>query len=195
MQADSQSSDTDIIRRILEGDLNAFEQVMARYGDYVLNTVRKHVPQNEVDEITQDVFIRVFQSLPSYRGKSEFKYWISAIARRACADFWRKAYKSKEIPLSTLSERHRNWLENTIADDSDETFRKAGSRKEARELLDWALARLSPEDRMVLELVHLEGLSGKEAARQLGWSVSNVKVRAHRSRKKLKKIISKVMDE
>jgi len=195
MQTDSQLNDAEIIHQILDGDVDAFELLMTRYGDYVLNIARKHVPQGEIEEIAQDVFIRVFRSLPSYRGESEFKYWLSAISRRACADYWRKAYKSKEIPLSTLNERHRNWLENTITDESDQTFQSAGSRQEARELLDWALSQLPPEDRMVLELVHLEGLSGKEAARQLGWSVSNVKVRAHRSRKKMKKMLSRMISE
>jgi RNA polymerase sigma-70 factor (ECF subfamily) len=57
-------------------------------------------------------------------------------------------------------------------------------------LLDWALAKLSPEDRMVIELVYLEELSVKEAADLLGWSAANVKVRSFRSRKKLHSLIS-----
>jgi RNA polymerase sigma-70 factor (ECF subfamily) len=56
--------------------------------------------------------------------------------------------------------------------------------------LDWALDRLSAEDRMVLELVYLEGLSVKETAELLGWSVANVKVRSHRSRKKVEKLLT-----
>jgi RNA polymerase sigma-70 factor, ECF subfamily len=60
-------------------------------------------------------------------------------------------------------------------------------------MLDWAMDRLSPEDRMVVELIYLEGLSGKEAADLLGWSVANVKVRAFRSRNKLRKLLSETI--
>ena len=56
--------------------------------------------------------------------------------------------------------------------------------------MDWALDQLTAKDRMVLELVYLEGLSGKEAAGLLGWSVANVKARSFRSRKKLQKLLA-----
>ncbi len=61
-----------------------------------------------------------------------------------------------------------------------------------QEVLEWALGKLSAEDRMVLELVYLEGLSCKEAAKQLGWTLANVKVRSFRSRNKLKKLLLKL---
>lgn len=68
-------------------------------------------------------------------------------------------------------------------------FREEGLKKEASELLEWALSKLAPEDRMVIELVYLEGYSGREAANLLGWSVSNVKVRSFRLKRKLKSIL------
>jgi len=92
--------------------------------------------------------------------------------------------------MSSLTEKHQEWLENVISDTSDRAFGEHGSRKEAREVLDWALAKLSAEDRMVLELVYLEGLTVKEAAEMLGWTTANVKVRSFRSRRKLKKLLS-----
>ncbi|NIO03758.1 MAG: sigma-70 family RNA polymerase sigma factor [Proteobacteria bacterium] len=73
---------------------------------------------------------------------------------------------------------------------SRQSFDDKDSQKKARELLDWALDRLSPEDRLVLELVYLEGLSGREAADLLGWSVANVKVRSLRARSKLPNLLA-----
>ncbi|MBW2599066.1 MAG: hypothetical protein JRC60_02990 [Deltaproteobacteria bacterium] len=70
--------------------------------------------------------------------------------------------------MSSLTQQHQEWLENVMSDRSDRAFSKHGSVKEAREVLDWALAKLSAEDRMVLELVYLEGLTTKEAAKMLG---------------------------
>jgi RNA polymerase sigma-70 factor (ECF subfamily) len=127
--------------------------------------------------------------LPSFKGESGFRQWLSSIAVRTRYDFWRKTYRSREVPMSVLTEKHQNWLEEVITEQSEQAINEKGSQNEARELLDWALRRLSAEDRMVMELVYLEGLSGKEAADFLGWSVSNVKVRCFRSRKKLEKIL------
>ncbi len=183
------SSDTEIVRRVLNGDVNAFESLLIRYKDTVLKIVKKHVPYNDVEETIQNVFLRTYQSLPSFKGESGFRQWLSSIAVRTCYDFWRKTYRSREVSMSVLTEKHQNWLEEVITEQSEQAINEKGSQNEARELLDWALRRLSAEDRMVMELVYLEGLSGKEAADLLGWSISNVKVRCFRSRKKLEKIL------
>ena len=189
------SSDTDIVRRVLTGDVNAFESLLTRYNDTVLKIVKKHVPYNDVEETIQNVFLRAFQSLPNFKGKSGFRHWLSSIAVRTCYDFWRKTYRSREVPMSVLTEKHQNWLEEVIAEQSEHSINEKGSQNEARELLDWALGRLSAEDRMVMELVYLEGLSGKEAADLLGWSIANIKVRCFRSRKKLEKILTAVRQQ
>jgi RNA polymerase sigma-70 factor (ECF subfamily) len=183
------SSDTEIVRRVLNGDVNAFESLLIRYKDTVLKIVKKHVPHDDVEETIQNVFLRTYQSLSSFRGESGFRQWLSSIAVRTCYDFWRKTYRSREVPMSVLTEKHQNWLEQVITEQSEQAINEKGSQNEARELLDWALGRLSAEDRMVMELVYLEELSGKEAADLLGWSVANVKVRCFRSRKKLEKIL------
>jgi RNA polymerase sigma-70 factor (ECF subfamily) len=186
----SKPSDAEIIRRIIEGEVNAFEFLLVRYKDHVFDVVKKHVPYNEVEETAQDVFVRAYQSLATFKERSSFKQWLSTIAVRACYDFWRKRYRSRELPMSSLAEEHREWLEKVVSNRSGESFDDKDSRKKARELLDWALDRLSPEDRMVLELVYLEGLSGREAADLLGWSVANVKVRSLRARRKLRNLLA-----
>ncbi|HVN24002.1 MAG TPA: RNA polymerase sigma factor [Syntrophorhabdales bacterium] len=188
---DSRSPDDDelIIRQVVAGNVNAFESLMKRYQHIVLAIVKKHVPYDEIEETMQDVFVRSFQSLPTFKGKS-FGHWLSVIAVRTCYDFWREHYKSRELPMSSLTEEHEAWLNAALYDNSSRSFNEAGLQKEAREVLDWALDRLSAEDRMVLELVYLEGHSLKEAAILLGWSTANVKVRLFRSRKKLRALLT-----
>jgi RNA polymerase sigma-70 factor (ECF subfamily) len=183
-------SDAEIIRRIIDGDVNSFEYLLKKYRDHVLRIIKSHIPYHEVEEMAQEVFVRAYQALPGFKQEGSFRQWLSAIAVRTCYDFWRKRYRSREIPMSDLSEKHRDWLENTLSYQSDQSFRERGRQKEAREVLDWALSKLSPRDRMALELVYLEGLSVKEAADLLQWSVANVKVRSFRSRKKLEKVLS-----
>ena len=184
-------SDAEIIRQVIDGDVNAFESLLTRYKESVLRIVKKHVPYNEVEDVAQDSFIRVFEALASFKGKGEFKQWLYAITLRTCYDYWRKAYRSKEISMNSLTERHQDWLEEVISERSESELHEKGLQKEAGELLDWALAKLSAEDRMVVELIYLEGLTGKEVADLLGWGLSNVKVRAFRSRKKLEKLLIK----
>ncbi|UCB48793.1 MAG: RNA polymerase sigma factor [Deltaproteobacteria bacterium] len=183
-------TDAEIVSKVLDGSVSAFESLLIRYKDVVLKIIKKRVPYDDVEETTQEVFVRVYQSLSTYKGKSDFKQWLSSITVRTCYDYWRKAYRSREVPMSSLTEKHQRWLEEVISDESEHSLEERGSQKEARELLDWALGKLSAEDRTVLELVYLEGLSGKEAADALGWSVANVKVRSFRSRRKLKKLLA-----
>lgn len=186
-------SDTEIVRKVLEGNVNSFESLMVRYKDLVLRIVKKHVPYSEIEEMAQETFIRAYQSLSGFKGKGDFKQWLSSIAVRTCYDYWRKVYRNKELSMSSLTERHQKWLEEVISDQQDTPFQENDIQKEATELLDWAMEKLTPEDRMVLELVYLEGLSGKEAADLLGWSVANIKVRAFRSRNKLKKLLKETI--
>jgi RNA polymerase sigma-70 factor, ECF subfamily len=187
------SRDSDIIRRILRGETEAFGLLLDRYKGLALTIIKRRIPLKDVEDILQEVFVKAYQSLPGFDPETHFKKWLSVIVVRTCCDYWRKAYRTRESPMSALSERHREWLASVLSSKSpssgDET-----ARQEAREVMDWALGQLPPGDRMVMEMVYLEGRTGKEAAQLLGWSRANVKVRAFRSRKKLKKLLSGLME-
>jgi RNA polymerase sigma-70 factor (ECF subfamily) len=186
----TEAKDAEVVRQVIDGDVNAFESLLRKYENHVLTIVKRHVPYYEIEETAQEVFVRAYQALPNFEKTGGFKQWLSTIAVRTCYDFWRKRYRSRELPMSDLSDNHRDWLGNTLSNQSDQSFRERGRQKEARELLDWALSKLAPKDRMALELVYLEGLPLKEAADLLHWSVANVKVRSFRSRKKLEKVLA-----
>jgi RNA polymerase sigma-70 factor (ECF subfamily) len=183
------TEDRDIVQRVLAGEVEAFAPLMERYQNYVLAIVNRHAPTDQVEELSQEVFIKAFQSLAGWRQAGHFRAWLSVIAVRTCYDYWRKHYRSREVPMSALSEAHREWLDRVLTDASETSWQEMTRRREAREILDWALDQLSAADRMVLELVHLEGQSVKAAARQLGWTVANVKVRAFRARRKINKLL------
>ena len=189
--ADGDDDDQRIVQRILAGEVDAFAILMTRYQNYVLTIVKRHAPHDQVEELAQEVFLKAFQSLAGWRGTGRFQSWLSAIAVRTCYDFWRQRYRAREMPLSALSEAHRDWLERALADASEKSWQAVTRQREAREILDWALAHLSAADRMVLELVYLEERPVKEAAHLLGWTVANVKVRAFRARRKINKLLLK----
>ena len=184
-------SDEEIVRQVVSGNANAFEQLVRRYQNHILTIIKKHLPHEYVLDTAQDVFLRVYQSLVTFKGESDFGHWLATIAVRTCYDFWRKHSRFREYPMSHFTEKHQVWLEEALSDNSSQSFDESASQKEAKEILDWALDRLSAQDRMVLELVYLEGYSVKEAARLLGWTSANVKVRSFRSRKRLYNLLSK----
>jgi|SRR6056297_253953 len=186
----AEPTDRDVVRRVLAGDINAFEVLVARYQAYVFSIVGRHVPTQNVEDVAHDVFVRAYRSLPKYQQKSGVSQWLRGIAVRTCADFWRERYRRREVPMSRLGGNQREWLENMLAHDSVAAYHKAGRQQEARQILNWALGRLSAQERMVLELVHLEGYSVKEAAGLLGCSAANVKIRAFRARKKIQKLLA-----
>ncbi len=188
-----ETSDADIIRRVVGGDVNAFEALVQRHAQRVNTIVKKHVPYADAAETAQDVFVRAYLALASFGGRSEFSHWLSSIAVKTCHDYWRRVYRSREVPLSALTDNHRRWLEQVMSAETVGQSAAAGTQDEARELLDRALEKLAAADRMVLELVYLEGLALKEVAALTGWSLANVKVRAFRSRARLKNILGDVL--
>ena len=181
------SEDSGYIERIINGEKDAFSHIIKKYKMYVFKIINRHVPYAEAEEVAHEAFIRIYESLAQFRGPQGFRQWMAAIATRTCYDYWRRAYRSKEVAMGSLTDEHREWLERAASEQvsGEDIARQA----EAREVLEYALSRLSAEDRMVLELIYLEGLSVREAAGLLGWSMANVKIRAFRSRKKLHKLL------
>jgi RNA polymerase sigma-70 factor, ECF subfamily len=190
----SEPDDQEIIHRVVSGEVDAFEVLLRRYRSLVFGIVVRHVPHGSVEDVAQDVFVRVYQSLAGFSARSPFRNWLATIAVRSCCDFWRNRERSREVPLSTLTEDHQTWLDGVLACRSREAFLEQTDREEGKEVLHHALERISAEDRMVLSLVHLQGLPVKEAAELMGWSVVKTKVRAHRARREMRKIIAELME-
>jgi RNA polymerase sigma-70 factor (ECF subfamily) len=181
------ADELEIIHRVLDGEIDLFAELITRYQQHVARIVARHVPRDRVAEVAHDVFVGAYRSLARFSGRVPFEHWLSAIAVRTSYEFWR-GVRREELPVSALSLEHQRWIERVLAADSDDRFREQTRQREATELLQWALGRLSAENRLVLTLVHLEGHPVREAANLLGWSVVNVKVRAHRARQALRKL-------
>ena len=188
----SVASDEDIIRRVLAGEVEVFVELITRYRQHVGRIVAGHVSGDMVEEVAHDVFVRAYTSLSTYSFRMPFAHWLSRIAVRSCYDAWRSKSGRRETPFSALGnqpQEWQGWMDEVLSTESTERFEELTRRREAKELLHWALSQVSAENRIVLTLVHLEGHSVREAAEMLGWSVVNVKVRAHRARQQLRKIL------
>jgi len=188
-------ADEAVIAKVLEGHVNVFEVLLERYGGYVFSIVSRHVPRDRVEEVAHEAFVKAYQSLPGIKSPSAFKSWLAKIASRSCYEFWRERRRKPEDSITALSGDRQEWLDALLASRSHEDFRRECRRREAREVLELALQQLCPEDRMVVACIHLEGMSVKETASLLGWSAVTVKVRAHRSRKRLRRFIETLLPQ
>jgi RNA polymerase sigma-70 factor (ECF subfamily) len=146
----------------------------------------------DVAEVAHDAFVKAYKSLGAFKGTGAFKHWLAKIAVRCCQDFWRDHYHRNEILVSPLPDDCRNWIDLVVSDQSQEP--EVG-RLEARDLLQWALGQLSPTERTVLTLTHLDEYPMAEAAKLMGWSTVRTKVQSHRARKKLRKILAQALPQ
>ena len=183
--------DYKIIQNILGGSKDDFEKLVAKYESKVFAMAGRRIPQNDVADVAQEAFCRIYRGLANYVPRQPFENWLSIITLRSCYDFWRRKSRIQEFTAPDFDyDKHYEWLEKISIDMSFEAFSKISRANEAKELLDWALAKLPPDDRTLIEMVHLDEYSFKEAAEVLDWKLSKTKVRALRARKKLKTLIS-----
>lgn len=187
----AQPDETAIIARILDGEVNAYEELMRRHESYVTRIVAAHVPDENVPEVVHEAFIRAYRSLAGYSPTAPFKNWLTTIALRSCHDFWRTIYRRKEAPVSTISDDGQRFIETALATESREEFERMARQTEARQVLNLVLGRLKPLDRMIITLTYLEERTVRETAEMLGISVPNAKVRAFRAKRKLKNFLKR----
>jgi RNA polymerase sigma-70 factor (ECF subfamily) len=178
-------TDERLIEAVRSGDDEAFAELVRRYKRKVLVTASRFVlDRYELDDLSQDIFMKVYQNIGKFRGDAPFEHWLMRIAVHACYDMLRGRRRERaNVPLDDVDFA----LGGPVVLDSLTAL-------QARDVLNKALAGLKPEERLVITLIELQELSVKEVARLTGWSESNVKVRAFRARQLLKKMIG-VKDE
>ena len=131
----------------------------------------------DFDDLSQEICLRLWKSLPALRDPQAFLDWFKALAVRTCYDWLRRRRRRQdlEVPITGLE-----FLPAVAAtEDADR----------AAEIVHAALARLKPDERLVLTLQELEDHSIAEISMLTGWSEGNVKVRAHRARAALRQIL------
>jgi len=181
-----------LIAAVLNGDVASFEPLVKKYQPRVFATARRYARrESEVEDIVQEVFLKAFQKLRSFRGDAPFEHWLMRLAVRTCYDFLRAHQRNRELSLSDISDEEGDWLERFAANPSDAAENAAA----ARELVERVLAQLSPAARLVLTLLEIEDRSLKEIAALTGWSVPVVKIRAFRARAEMRKCLEKIARE
>jgi len=178
----SEPSDESVIHDILAGNTEAFVQLVRRYKRKVFGlSVRFARDADDLEDICQDVFIKVYENLGKFRADAPFEHWLSRITIRTCYDALRRRKKEKgNVRLESI---HYFLEDNSIG--------ISQAAEEALNLIESGLTRLRPDERLVITLLELEEKTIKEISEMTGWSQANVKVRAFRARKKLKLLLEK----
>ncbi len=191
VQQPAVASDESLVDAVRRGDDAAFEVIFERHRRRIARMVARFVKRPErLEEILQEVFIKAYFALDSYRPEkgASFSAWLSTVAINSCYDELRRVRRRPESSISDINSEEVLWLASQLRSQSSQS--NIESAAIARDLANKLLARLSPEDRMVLTLLDAEELTVAEIATVLQWKVSKVKVRAHRARHALRKVLS-----
>lgn len=167
------------VARAQAGDEDAFLHLAITYRPRVWSTASRYARSRpELEDLVQDLFLKIWKGLPSYRADSPFENWVMTVTVRGCYDFLRKHRRRRETETLVDPQESR--------ETPDENRERDRRRRDAWETVQLLLEHLDAKDRMVITLLDLEEQGVRETARLTGWSESNVKVRAHRARKKMK---------
>jgi RNA polymerase sigma-70 factor (ECF subfamily) len=185
-------ADAELAARAREGDDDAFEELFHRHKRRVALIASRFFRRREqVEEVVQESFAKAFFALAEFANgrDASFAAWLARIAFNTSYDELRRQKRRPEGALEELTEEEAATL--------NERLRGAGSDAEgqavSRDLAAKLLARLSPEDRLVLVMLDVEGLSVAEIASLMSWSGSKVKVRAHRARAHLRRVLERFL--
>jgi RNA polymerase sigma-70 factor (ECF subfamily) len=180
-EAPAETPDATLVRATLAGEEDAFRELITRHKARVFGTCARFARDGQqLDDLSQEVFLRAWRKLRSFRGDAPFEHWLARLTVTTCYDFLRRERRHRE-PLA---------LDEMTVEMRDHTVDSAISAGRARELLAWAMRRMSADERLILTLLEIEERSVREISKLTGWSESNVKVRAFRARARLKTIIT-----
>lgn len=173
------------VARAARGDEDAFVHLAASYRPRIWATASRFARSRpELEDLVQDLLVKLWRGLPGYRSDAPFEHWVMTVTVRGCYDFLRSNRRRRE------SETLVDPIERR--EDHDPRDERARSRREAWETVRLLLDRLEAKDRLVITLLDLEERGVRETAALTGWSEANVKVRAHRARKKMRECLQEL---
>ncbi len=174
--------DPQTIEKAQSGDDAAFNEVIRAYRKRILGTVYRMIGRGEdVEDVGQEVFVRLYFSLQQLRAPQVFEPWLYRLTVNACYDYLRRKRRELDVRMADLSE------EQVVAVDAALSGKKAleeSQKQGAKEMLGLLLDHISDEDRILLTLKEIQGLSLKELSAVYKINTNALKVRLFRARKR-----------
>jgi RNA polymerase sigma-70 factor (ECF subfamily) len=179
-----QADETELVKASIEGDKLAFSEIVNRYRKMVARTVKGMLGDSVfAEDIGQEVFIKLYYSLPEFRGEAKLSTYIQKIA----VNFTLNEIKRRKRFFSMFSQKGNNEMyEYEIADFDNE------EKREATEIVNKALMSIEPKFRIVVAMRMLQGYSTKETAEILDIPLGTVLSRLSRAQEQLKGILKKL---
>lgn len=176
------------IDAVKKGNVQAFSFLVEKYQKMVYTLALKLMKKaEEAEEIAQDTFVKAYQKIDSYEGKSKFSTWLYSITYNACVSELRK----RRIEFKSLDDRQ-------ISDDDEQKMHDyyRETRKEDQEkYLNLALEKLPEDDQVLVTLYYFENQSMDEISVITELTVSNIKVKIHRARKRMYQLLHEMLNE
>ena len=173
-----------IIRDVQSGNVNAFEAIVREYEKNVYNiALRMGLEREDALDVSQESFLKAYHALGNFRGESKFSVWLYRIVSNTCLDFLRERKRRAEVSLSVEDDEGEAG-EREIGDESLSPERLY-ERKLTRETVQRGLLSLPEDQREILLLREIQGMSYEEIGRVLSLESGTVKSRIFRARRKL----------
>src|SRR5213082_2004181 len=134
-------TDAELIAAVLNGETASFEPLVKKYQPRVFATARRYARrESEVEDIVQEVWLKAYQKLASFRGEAPFEHWLMRLAVRTCYDALRTHQRNRETSFSELTQSETDWLDRFVAEPNQASEGAAAARELVQRLLD----QLSP---------------------------------------------------
>lgn len=189
------ATDAELVARALEGDSAAFAGIIERYQRLVFNIVYHYLGRREpVEDMAQEVFLKVYRSLGRYDPGRPLRHWIGKIAANQCLDELRKRKTRRTEVMSDLSEEEqgRIWRFYEMSGQGREMAEEQA--EQCFELLQRAMAGLGEKDRMAFVLRELDDMAYSDVAAMLGSSEVAARIRVSRARKAIRARLGRMLD-
>ena len=175
---------SDCLERVRQRDEAAARVLVERIQPLVEKLVRAHLPRNDdVEDLMQDVFLKLFSRLGQFRGQVPFEHWVSRVAVSTCIDRLRAQKRRPVTRWTDLSEGEQKLVDSLAAE------APAGApERDAWGVMEKLLGSLSPSERLVISLADLEQRTIREICEITGWNSGVVRIRTFRARQKLKSL-------
>jgi RNA polymerase sigma-70 factor (ECF subfamily) len=175
----------ELIEKAQKGDAGAFNQIVTAYRRRILGTISRVIGRPEdVEDVSQEVFVRLYFSLEQLRTPEVFEPWLYRLTVNACYDYLRKSRRKPEFRMSDLSEQQVMMADaaagSRMQDDE-------ADRRRTKDTVNELLAAVSEDDRILLTLKEVEGLSLKELEKIYHVNENALKVRLFRARQRVLK--------
>jgi RNA polymerase sigma-70 factor, ECF subfamily len=187
------ASDAELVAAVSAGDESAFELLFERHRRRVGAIAGRFFQQHQqIEEIVQECFVKAYFALGEFSNYREdsFQSWLARIAFNSCYDELRRRSRSRDSAASKLTPSETESLRSIHAGVEADSLETVAVN---RDLANKLLGLLSAEDRLVLVLLDVEGLSVAEIARLMKWSSPKVKIRVFRARRDLRRLLKKYL--